>query len=159
MIFLTVGTQLPFDRFVQAVDAIAERLRLQIFGQVGHGHYIPRHMSHASVLSPPDFERKVAECDILLAHAGVGGVLTAQRHRKPVILFPRLAALNEHRNDHQLETCDRMEGMPGVYVTRTVSELETVLSQPNLSFEANDVAVERRQELIRNLRSYLESHL
>lgn len=42
MIFVTVGTQLPFDRLIEMVDEAAPELDQEIFAQTGSGKYIPK---------------------------------------------------------------------------------------------------------------------
>ena len=43
----------------------------------------------------------------IVAHAGMGTILTALEIGKPLLVMPRRAALGEHRNDHQLATARR----------------------------------------------------
>ena len=51
MIFVTVGTQLPFDRLVRAVDAwAAEHPQVDVFGQIGPASFRPKHFAHADTL-------------------------------------------------------------------------------------------------------------
>lgn len=53
---------------------------------------------------------------VIVSHAGMGSLLTALRHRRPILIMPRKASLGEHRNDHQMATARWMEGRPGVTV-------------------------------------------
>ena len=54
MIFVTVGTQLAFDRLIGAVDAWAARTPgSDVFAQTGPGTYTPRHIEYAAFISPP----------------------------------------------------------------------------------------------------------
>ena len=43
----------------------------------------------------------------IVAHAGMGTILTALETGKRLLVMPRRAALGEHRNDHQLATVSR----------------------------------------------------
>lgn len=105
MIFVTVGTQLPFDRLVMAVDAWARtRKRRDVIAQTGASSYIPRSLEAKPFVASQDFRRLVQDCQLLVAHAGMGSILTALDLGKPVLVMPRRAALGEHRNDHQLAT-------------------------------------------------------
>ena len=58
MIFLTVGTQLPFDRLVAAVDDwCAARGESDVFGQIcdpGPDGYRPKHFEWVADLDPAD---------------------------------------------------------------------------------------------------------
>lgn len=129
MILLTVGTQLPFDRFVRIVDETAPLLATPVFAQIGHGDYKPRNMDWRPFVRPVEFDEMLARTTLIVSHAGVGTVVMAQKHSKPVILFPRRAALAEHRNDHQLATVDSLEGRSGIYIARTAEELRAMLAR------------------------------
>lgn len=158
MIFLTVGTQLPFDRLTMALDRLAPILGLTIFGQIGRSTYVPRNFPAAVSMRPGEFEQRFAEADLIVAHAGIGTVLKAQQMHKPLILFPRRAAFGEHRNDHQLATCAQLRGKPGVHVAEDEAGLEVLLmSHRSLGIAGAEAETESRTSLIENLRSYFEA--
>ena len=101
-IFVTVGTQLPFDRLVRAMDDwAASHPGHEVLAQTGDGAFVARAIATVRTLSREAFARAVAEADVVVAHAGIGSVLTALDAGKPVVLMPRRADLREHRNDHQ----------------------------------------------------------
>ncbi|WP_172122694.1 MULTISPECIES: glycosyltransferase [unclassified Devosia] len=154
MILVTVGTQLPFDRLVAAVDELAPSLGVPVFGQVGRAAHLPSNMEWAPLLASDEFARRFAAASTIVAHAGIGTVLMAQRWRKPIILVPRRAGLGEHRNDHQLATCSELEGRPGIYVARQTAELADLLGQPLLP-SGNEDDADNRQGLIEGLRQQL----
>jgi len=128
VILLTVGTQLPFDRFVEIVDRLAPSLPERVFAQVGQGSYRPQNMDWRPFVGPIEFERLINECSLVIAHAGIGTVVMAQKHRKPMVLFPRRAALDEHRNDHQLATVRALGGRSGISVALDETELASLIS-------------------------------
>ncbi|MEM8712084.1 MAG: glycosyl transferase, partial [Planctomycetota bacterium] len=70
MIFVTVGSQLPFDRLVHAVDAWAEAAGRadEVFAQVGATSAPPRSVGWAKELSPEAFQRRVDEADVVVRH-------------------------------------------------------------------------------------------
>lgn len=127
MIFVTVGTQLPFDRLIALTDEAAPSLSRPVFAQIGVCTYTPRNVEYSARLTPLEFDRLFSQADMIVSHAGIGTVLTAQKYRKPIVLFPRRAALGEHRNDHQLATVNALEGRSGIYIARTEDELRTLL--------------------------------
>jgi UDP-N-acetylglucosamine transferase subunit ALG13 len=47
------------------------------------------------------FRVNASEADLLIAHAGIGFILTAMELQKLIVLFPRKASLGEHRNENQ----------------------------------------------------------
>ncbi len=131
MIFVTVGTQLPFDRLIRLVDAIAPDLPGRVFAQTGNGKFQPANMDWRSTLSPQDFKRIMRSARIVVGHAGIGTVLNARLLRKPMILFPRRAMLGEHRNDHQLATTRTLAGRPGIAIALNDADLRSLLLDPH----------------------------
>lgn len=130
MILVTVGTQLPFDRFIAMVDRIVAGLDEPVFAQTGRGQYRPRHMKSQAVVAPIEFERMLAGCSRIISHAGIGTIVMAQKHHKPLILFPRSGALDEHRNDHQLATVRALSGRPGIYSAYDEAGLAELMRRP-----------------------------
>jgi UDP-N-acetylglucosamine transferase subunit ALG13 len=115
VIFVTVGGQLPFDRLVHAVDQWAEqRRRADVFAQIGRSTTPPAHIQWEQFLSPDEFEAKAREAEVIVAHAGMGSILTAFELEKPIIVMPRRAHLGEHRNDHQWATVKNLGKHTGV---------------------------------------------
>lgn len=130
MILVTVGTQGPFDRLVRAVDDwLREHPDVRAFGQIGRTNYRPKYMEASADLDPEDFERRVAVADIVVAHAGMGTILTALEAAKPILIMPRRAALGEHRNDHQVATARRLAGRAGIVVAEDEHELRNMLQE------------------------------
>ncbi len=156
MIFLTVGTQLPFDRLTQTMDRIAPSLGQPVFGQIGRSTYVPRNFRAAVSMQPAEFEARFRDASVIVAHAGIGTVLKAQQHGKPLVLLARRTRFGEHRNDHQLATCEQLRGRPGIYVADDEAGLERLLLSTELEPTGGD-ANPRRIEFIENLRRYFEA--
>ena len=98
MIFVTVGTQLPFDRLVRTVDDWAGRTgRDDVFAQIGPSEYVPRHMESAVGLDPAQFRARMEQAEFIVAHAGMGTIINALRMEKTLVVMPRKADLGEHR--------------------------------------------------------------
>lgn len=118
MIFLTVGTQLPFDRLVAAVDAWAGgRGCGDLFGQIadpGPSGYRPKNFDWVADLDPAAFEARFRAATHIVAHAGMGTIIGALGQAKPLLVMPRRAHLGEQRNDHQLATVQRLCTRPGI---------------------------------------------
>lgn len=128
MIFVTVGTQLPFDRLIELIDGLAPSLAEDVFAQTGQGRYEPANMQWSALLKPKQFDELVTSASRIVSHAGIGTVLMAQKYRKPIVLFPRRASLGEHRNDHQLATVEALRGREGIYIAESDEELRRLLS-------------------------------
>jgi UDP-N-acetylglucosamine transferase subunit ALG13 len=117
VIFVTVGVQLPFDRLIRAVDDWAERRgRHDVVAQVGSSEYVPHALEARSFLPASDFRDLVDEAELVVAHAGMGSIITAFELGKPIVVLPRRASLHEHRNDHQLATARRMAAHANIRV-------------------------------------------
>ena len=129
MIFVTVGTQLPFPRLITCIDDLAGRKPLSGFAQTADPAAQPMHLQSKAFLHPDEYEEKVAECTMIVGHAGIGTVLEAKRAQKPLIVFPRRAEFGEHRNDHQLATAKFLDTVEGISVAWNADELEALLVQ------------------------------
>jgi UDP-N-acetylglucosamine transferase subunit ALG13 len=118
VIFVTIGSMFPFDRLIRAMDAwaAAQPQPAALLAQIGDGGFEPRHMRWVRSLARDDYARAVAEADLVVAHAGMGSVITAGEHGKPIVLLPRRAAEGEHTNDHQLDTARWLRSRPGIHV-------------------------------------------
>jgi UDP-N-acetylglucosamine transferase subunit ALG13 len=125
MIFLTVGTILPFDRLVRAVDeAVGHGLiQEEVFAQIGKTKTIPKHIESADVLDKDTFGAKVRQASSIISHAGMGSITMALTHNKPLLVMPRLKRFGEHVNDHQLGTARKFEELGCVVVAYTEEEL------------------------------------
>ena len=133
MILVTVGTQLPFPRLIGLLDEMAPRLSKRVVAQIGFDTEPPRNIEYHRTLEPGLFDTLFRDARVIVAHAGMGTVLAAKKHGKPIIIFPRSAALGEHRNEHQLATARALAGHPGIYMAEDQASLEDLLAQPDLA--------------------------
>lgn len=132
MIFATTGTQLPFDRLIRILDEVVPKLNEEVVAQVHHSSYHPQHIKTVDFLPPDEFDRLFSQARLIVAHAGMGTILSALQQDKPIIIFPRIAAMGEHRNEHQLATAAKMQERGWVYVATNEQELQALLSRPDL---------------------------
>nr|WP_255771918.1 glycosyltransferase [Microbulbifer guangxiensis] len=124
MILLTTGTQAPFDRLVRVVDRwAAKNPDVHIVGQIGRGNYRPRHIETKPFLNNREFRSLAHDCTLMLAHAGMGSVLSALEYRKPLVMMPRDPQQGECNSDHQFGTARRMATLPGVYCAYNAAQL------------------------------------
>lgn len=130
MIFVTVGTQLPFDRLIRAVDVVLTENPSDALFQIGAGEYEPRNGSWRRVLTPPEFKAAMATASVVISHAGIGAILSSRKWGLPVILLPRRLDKGEHRNDHQTATAHSLGHLSGVHVAWDETELSALLSSP-----------------------------
>ena len=124
MIFVTVGTELPFNRMVRVVDEWTARTgRSDIFAQIGDTDWFPTTMPYCNFLEPSEFAARFAEASVIIAHAGMGTILSALHAGKPILIVPRRASLGEQRNEHQLATARRMREIGKIAVAFDETEL------------------------------------
>lgn len=151
MIFLTLGTQLPFDRLVTALDEVAADLDEPVFGQIGNSRIRPAHFESVDFLSPVEFKALFEAARVIVGHAGIGTILSGLKAQKPLVLMARRAALGEHRNDHQLATVAQLGRIRGIHVAKDAAGLRGFLSDSALEPMAAG-ASPARQALIARLR-------
>ena len=129
MILVTVGMQLGFDRLIEAMDRLAPDLDMQVIAQTGKGEYKPQNMDARVSIAPAEFEKLVQSSSLIVAHAGIGTVLTAQRFQTPIVLMPRRFDQGEHRNDHQVATVRHLAGRSGVLIAMDETELNDRIAE------------------------------
>lgn len=156
MIFVTVGTQLGFDRLIAGVDAWAARRRSRVFVQFGPGAYVPRYCEAVRTCSAVEWERHFTAAKRVVSHVGVGTLLKSLDHAKPLIAMPRLASLNEHRNDHQLATAARFRDFPGITIVESDEELAQALDGQDEA-RAERAGSDEWQRLIKSISAFIES--
>ena len=132
MIFLSVGTREPFTRLVRAVDDWQGRAGAgaEILAQTadrGTRAYRPRHLKAVAWLSPAEYAARFDRAELIIAHAGMGTVLTALCKGKPIVVMPRRVRLGETRNDHQSATLEHLGPRPGLYVALDETSLAAML--------------------------------
>lgn len=134
MIFVTVGTQLPFERLVRAVDEWAGNNKDKtVFIQLGQTLFRPDNCEFAAFTDPAHWEQLFQESELIVSHAGMGTILKSIEYDKPLILMPRLASLGEHRNDHQVATASKFVTNLNIKVVNEIEELPYALNFPPTS--------------------------
>lgn len=158
MIFATIGSSLPFDRLIRAVDELAplwpER---PFFAQLGAGAYQPSNMRHARILSATEFMERVRSAELIIAHAGMGSLITALEVGKPIVIMPRRLAHGEINTDHQIATAKRWVGKPGVHVAMDEAELGEAMASAMSDLKAGPSSLPGAQPaLIEKIRLFIE---
>ena len=127
MIFVTIGTQFPFDRLIEMLDRIAPELHEDIYAQILKGKYKPKHIKTLDFIEPDEFEEVFVQARLVVAHAGMGTILSSLRNSKPLVIFPRIASIGEHRNEHQTATALMIKENNYAYVATDEKELRELL--------------------------------
>ena len=133
MIFLTVGTQFPFDRLVKAVDQAAgiNGFDEQIVAQIGDTSYCPENFEAAPSVEKAVFDQHFAEADSIISHAGMGTITMALDHRKPLLVMPRLRKYGEVVNNHQLAIAQKFEQLGYLLVANGAEDVPIKMKQLN----------------------------
>ena len=123
MIFVTVGSDRPFDRMLAIVDRWASNnLEVPVIGQIATGRRM-QNISSSPYLSPVEFRTRCREAKLIVSHAGMGTVLSAREIGRLLIVFPRRAELLEHTSNHQMATAKRLEQVQGVLISYSDEQL------------------------------------
>lgn len=156
MILVTVGTDLPFDRMVRVIDEWAHKNgREDVFAQIGEGGWEPKHIRFAHFISPTEFTKYFASASVIISHAGMGTILSALFHGKPILVMPKKASLGEHRNEHQLATARRMMELGNVNVAFDENELRERLDQLDVLVQPSRIGNYASESLLSGLRGFI----
>ena len=157
MIFVTVGSQEPFDRLISAVDEWARlRARSDVFAQIASSTLHPRHIRFTQFVGPPEFNRIMGETRIIVAHAGMGSIISALELGKPIVVMPRRAEFRETRNDHQVATAERFGAQGRIIVAMDENELPAKLDHALTLGETDRIQAQASPHLIATIRNFLE---
>lgn len=156
MIFVTVGHQMPFDRMVRVVDQWASANgRDDVFAQIGITEYVPSYIQWASKIDPSEFRQRIADADAVVAHAGMGTILTAFELGTPILVMPRRGAFHETRNDHQVATAERFREMGRLAVAMDEHELPGMLDQLSNLTAGGAISSTASPELLQALAAFI----
>lgn len=159
MIFVAVGTQLPFDRLVRYVDNWSAQNEVTVIGQIGDSELNTQFMVSEKFFEPSRFRDLQNSAEILVGHAGIGTILGALELQKPLIIMPRRADLGEHRNDHQVATATLFHDRPGIYVANTEEQLIKFLDdRENLARSASVISKFASRELIETITKFIHGN-
>jgi UDP-N-acetylglucosamine transferase subunit ALG13 len=158
MIFVTVGTQGQFDRLIRTIDEWAGvRGRTDVFAQTGPSNYHSEHIRTERLIDPTEFRKRVESASLVIAHAGMGSIITALELGKQIIVMPRRASLGEHRNDHQVATAKRFAEQGRITVALNEKELVDKLDQLEVFNKAERLGAQASPHLIVTIRAFIET--
>lgn len=159
MIFVTVGTDGPFNRMVKIIDEWAEQnQRKDVFAQIGETDWRPSYIPYANFLAPDEFAEKLSNSSTIVAHAGMGTILSALKWQKPILVFPRRASLGEQRNEHQLATANKLLSMGKINVAFEEDELKEKLNTLNSLQPKENIGEFASDSLIKKLKDFIHGN-
>ena len=122
--FVSIGNgHQPFTRLLDAVDAIAESLPQPVVVQHGHTPFSSTRCTAIAFMPMEDFVVQMGSARLVIIHGGVGSILSAWRAGGLPIVVPRMAAMNEHIDDHQLELAIALAGAGRVLLVEDMTQL------------------------------------
>lgn len=155
MIFVTTGTQLPFNRLINTLDEWALDKQVEVIAQIGNSTDFPVNIKYVDFLSTVETNKMFQEASLIVSHAGMGSIISALKYKKPLIIMPRKASLGEHRNEHQMATAGWVKDKQGVYVAWEAEDLINLLNQADTLTVGEDLSDFASEELIDNLKLFL----
>jgi UDP-N-acetylglucosamine transferase subunit ALG13 len=108
-------------------------------------------------IDPTEFRKRVESASLVIAHAGMGSIITALELGKQIIVMPRRANLGEHRNDHQVATAKRFAEQGRIMVALNEQELFDKLDRLEVSDELDRLDSQASLQLIDTIRMFIES--
>jgi len=156
LIFVTVGSELAFDRMLSVVDAWAADSGEDIFAQTGPSELSLTNIRHKPFLSPDEFNQHVMDCSVMIAHAGMGSILAAMQQGRPIIIIPRRVKFRETRNDHQVATTQELSSRAGIFAAMDEAELKQQLERVHLLVAGNAVSSYASNELITAISQFID---
>jgi UDP-N-acetylglucosamine transferase subunit ALG13 len=128
----------------------------EIFAQIGPTELRPSHMQWSKFLDAPEFKRRMEEARVVVAHAGMGSIITALELGKPILVMPRRGGLRETRNDHQVATAKRFLELGRVGVAFDESELPARLDELDQLRAGDRISGAASASLIGALRVFID---
>jgi UDP-N-acetylglucosamine transferase subunit ALG13 len=157
MIFATVGSQEPFDRLIKALDDWAiSRTRSDVLAQVAGSKYRPKHIDFVDFISPAEYNHRLTTSRVIVAHAGMGSIISALELGKPIVVMPRRADLKETRNDHQVAAAERFKMDGKIIVADDEHQLAEKIDYALTLGVSVGIAKHASPRLIMTIRAFLE---
>ena len=118
---------------------------------------VPKHIGTKPFIDPTEFRKRVESASLMIAHAGMGSIITALELGKPIIVMPRRADLGEHRNDHQVATAKRFAEQGRIMVAINEQELVETLDRLKVLHETEPLSGRASPDLIAAIGTFIET--
>ncbi|GJM39569.1 MAG: hypothetical protein DHS20C19_29360 [Acidimicrobiales bacterium] len=158
MILVTVGAQMPFPRLVDAVDDWAgAHPDADVFAQIGDQVPVPTHVSHVPLVDPVELRSRIQDAELVVAHAGMGTIITCLELGAPLVIFPREGSRRETRNDHQVATAHHFGDRPGIWVADSTASLCDLIDRRHELRALTPTAPETSPGLLDTIRDFIDA--
>ncbi|MDW3219312.1 MAG: glycosyltransferase [Acidimicrobiales bacterium] len=158
MILVTVGAQMPFPRLVDAVDDwAAAHPDADVFAQIGDQVPVPTHLAHVPLVDPLELRTRIEDAELVVAHAGMGTIITCLELGAPLVIFAREGARRETRNDHQVATARHFGDRPGIWVAASIADLHDLIDRRDALRAQTPTAPETSPRLLDTIRDFIDA--
>lgn len=157
MIFVTLGTQdKEFSRLLEAIDREIEKgnIKEKVIVQAGCTKYESKNMEIFDLIPTNEFDKYIKKADLIIAHGGVGSILTAIKNNKKVIAAARLSKYKEHTNDHQKQIVKEFADMGYILELRDFNKLGKLIEKSK-SFSPKKY-VSNTSNMVKLISDYIE---
>ncbi len=134
MILVLLGTQNnSFHRLLEEIEKNIENgnINEEVVVQAGYTKFEPKtekqRIKIFNTIPKKELDALIEKANLVIAHGGVGSMVTANQKGKKVIAVPRRKKFGEHVNDHQAETIEIFAQKGYVLPIKNVEELAQAL--------------------------------
>lgn len=162
MIFVTVGTQLPFDRLVAAMDEwFGRNPDIACFAQIGRTSLVPKHVEWVPFLTADAMADCMQRARLVVSHAGMGTMITSLQAGRPLLMMPRLLRYGEVRNDHQLATLEAFARMPNIFVAEDETRIGRCMDELRVPppFQGDALGPHASPQLLDAVRGFIDGRI
>lgn len=150
MIFVAVGTHPEqFDRLIERIDSIAQKIKEKIIIQRGFTSYVPKNCE--SFDFSPSLDKYYKEARLVIVQAATSLLEFLLKYKKPVIAVPRQKRFKEHINDHQVEFALFIQEKTGAM---TIVDIEKLT--PELLMNYKKIARIKKDNLIKLQKYFID---
>jgi UDP-N-acetylglucosamine transferase subunit ALG13 len=154
VIFTAVGNcYWKFNRLIEEMDRIAGNTDEEVVIQIGFTKCEPKNARYFTFTSNEEINDLFENVRVIVAHAGVGTIVKAISHKKPIIVVPRRHRYGEHYDDHQVEIANALDKDERVTIVWDVKELEGAINDANW----DSTTTEKDKQLVIALRDYVSN--
>lgn len=132
MILVTLGTfNIEFPRPLKAIQkaVIEKKVTEKVVVQRGHTNFDSDYLEVVQFFTPAELDKLYDEARLVVAHSGIGSVLSGVRKGKKLIVVPRLKKYNEHIDDHQLDLLHEFDKSNYIIAWNENESFEEVLAK------------------------------
>ncbi len=130
MILVLLGTQNnSFIRLLKEVEKCIDSgiIKEDVVAQIGNTDYSTEKMLIKKFYSQQEIEELIDKANLIIAHGGVGSIITCIKRNKKVIAVPRLKKYKEHVNDHQLQIVESLSQDGYIIGLKELEELDKAI--------------------------------